>query len=147
MVQAAAFGLFLFGCLALASFISVALKFFPVQTWVVHWVNTNRKKRAVRNYIPYMTEQEKAIISYLLYKNQKMFTAEDTGGFAATLISREIVVHALQRGQVFDLQNVPMTIPDHVWDVLMQCRNQFPYTPPKQGDTKGHPWRVPWMAR
>lgn len=147
MVLAAVFGLLLFGCLAFASFISATFKFFPVQMWVIHWVKTNKRKREVRDYIPHMTAQEKAIISYLLEKNQMMFTAEDNGGRSATLISRGIVVYAIRPGQTYDTMNVPMAIPDHVWDVLLKHKDQFPYAPPKQGEAERHPWRVPWMAR
>lgn len=38
MVQAATLGLLLFGCLAFTSFISAALKFFPIHKWAMHWI-------------------------------------------------------------------------------------------------------------
>lgn len=147
MVQAAFFGLFLFGFLALVSFLSAIFKFFPVHLWVIDWVKTKRKKREVRDYIPYMTEEEKKIISYLLKINQKMFKAEENGGRAATLISRGIIVYVIRPGQTYDTMNVPMAIPDHVWDVLVQHKDQFPYSAPKNNESQGHPWREPWMAR
>jgi hypothetical protein len=74
MIILAAFGLLLCGCLAIASFITAALKFFPIQVWLVHWRNVAREKRDAREYIEHMTAEEKAIIAYLLAKNQKMFT-------------------------------------------------------------------------
>ena len=147
MVHAAVFGLLLFGCLAFASFISATFKFFPIQMWVIHRVKTNKRKREVRDYIPHMTVQEKTIISYLLEKNQMMFTAENDGGQAATLISRGIVVYAIRPGQNYDNMNVPMAIPDHVWEVLVEYKDQFPYVQPKRGEPEKHPWRVGWMAR
>jgi len=77
----------LFGFLAVASFIAAALKFFPVQTWIVHIVNIRRQRNELRDYIPHMTAQERAIIACLLDRNQKMFTAGDHGsrkGLTAT---------------------------------------------------------------
>jgi hypothetical protein len=73
MIPLAAIGFLIFGFLTVASAISATLKFFPVQTWLLHWIY--RAKRAVREYIPHMTEQERTIVGYLLAKNQKMFTA------------------------------------------------------------------------
>src|SRR5262249_51368562 len=61
MIQLAAISLLISGFLALASLISTTLRFFPVQKWFLHWVNTNRAKRSVRDYIPHMTENEISI--------------------------------------------------------------------------------------
>jgi hypothetical protein len=144
MIQLAAIVGLICGLLALASFISAIFRFLPVQRWIVHGVNRHRAKRAVQDYIPHMTAQEKQIIAYLLAKNQKMFTAESDGGYAATLLSRGIVVVAVRPNQHVDMSAVPMAIPDHVWDVLVRHKDQFPYSPQK---SQGHPWRVPWMAR
>jgi hypothetical protein len=145
MIQLAAFALLLSGFLAIASFISATLKFFPVQTWVLHWINMRRAKRAVQDYIPHMTEKERKIIAYLLAKNQKMFTAASDGGYAATLLSRGLVRVAAQSGQHVDMFDVPMMVPDYVWDVLVEHKEQFPYTPQRnsRGGGEPHPWRVP----
>lgn len=147
MIQLAVFSLLVSGFLAAASLINAVLKFFPVQKWIVYWLRIKREKAAVRNYIPHMTPDERAIIAYLLAKNQKMFTAEGSGGYAMTLISRAIVVRALQPGQMFDMENTPMTIPDHIWEVLLEHKKQFPYSPPAHGEVERHPWRVPWQVR
>ncbi len=144
---AAAFGVLLFGCLALASMASAALRFFPVGIWIVHYVNRRRDQRDVRDYISHMTEKEREIIAYLLAKNQKTFTAALDGGHAATLISRQIVVRALAPGQVSSQEDTPFAIPDHVWTVLAAHRDQFPYTPSPSGEAEPHPWRINWMAR
>jgi len=93
-----------------------------------------------------MTLREKTIIGYLLHHNQKMFTGADDGGYAITLISRKIVVRALQGGQVFYGEQTPYAIPDNIWDVLVAHKDQFPYDPPKE-KPEVHPWRVSWMAR
>ena len=150
MIQLAAIAGLICGLLAIASIVSAVLRFFPVQTWVVHSVNRHRAKRAVRDYIPHITPQEKKIIGYLLAKNQKIFSAESDGGYAAPLLSRGIVIVAARPGQHVSMSDVPMAIPDHVWDVLAKHKDQFPYkapTPGRRDDVEPHPWRVPWMAR
>jgi hypothetical protein len=133
--------------LALASIASEAYKLFPLQTWILHWITIWRQKRDVRDYIPHMTPDERKIISYLLAKNQKMFTAAPDGGYAATLISRGIVVRALRPGQVFGYEDMPLAIPDHIWEVLLEHKDQFPYKPSRRGETEVYPWRIPWTLR
>ena len=94
-----------------------------------------------------MTTKEREIIAYLLAKNQKTFTAASDGGHARTLLSRGIVIILARDGQLLDPENVPMTIPDHLWDVLQKHKDEFPYKPPDGGETEGAPWRVHWMER
>jgi hypothetical protein len=134
--------------LALASIGHAITDFLQPRVWLARWAREKQQRKAVREYIPYMTEQEKKIVAYLLAKNQKMITAEQDGGFAATLISRGILVRAMRPGQVTDLMNVPFMVPDHVWDELALKRDIFTYAPAKRRDgVEPHPWRVPWMAR
>jgi acyl-coenzyme A synthetase/AMP-(fatty) acid ligase len=97
--------------------------------------------------IPQMTPKEREIVSYLLRKNQKMFTCTSDGGYANTLISKGIVVCALLGGQVFIESDVPFKIPDPVWDVLLKHKANFPYTKPKPGETEVYPWHIHWMSR
>jgi superinfection exclusion protein B len=148
MTQLAVAGLLLFGCLALASFLSAAWKFFSPRKLFLHWITIRREKRAARDYIQHMTPKERQIIAYLLAKNQKMFTCATDGGYANTLISQGIVVRALTSGQVFRMEDMPVAVPDHIWDVFLAHKDQFPYRP-ERGERGGevHPWRVPWMLR
>jgi hypothetical protein len=95
-----------------------------------------------------MTAQEKQIIAYLLARNQKTITADQDGGYASTLISRGILVLALQRGQVFRGSETPFAVPDHIWNELAKHKEQFPYSPLIRSDgVEPYPWRVPWMVR
>jgi hypothetical protein len=143
MVQAASFGLLLFGSLALASFITAAHRFFPLDKWAVHWITIRREKMGLAKRIPYMTPKEREIIGYLLAKNQKTFLAAADGGHAASLLSRGIVVIVARHGQQLDTENVPMTIPDHLWDVLMQHKENFAYAQPDdEDDPEPDPWRI-----
>ena len=146
MTLLAAAGLLLFGCLAVASFLSTFFEFVPVQNWLLHWITIQRQKRAARDYIPHMTPKERQIIGYLLAKNQRVFTCASDGGYATTLLSAGILVRALRSGQMFAMEDMPVAVPAHIWDVLLAHKDQFPYRPEK--DERGvevHPWRVPWM--
>jgi len=146
VVQLVTFVLLLTGALAVASMASAANSFFRPR--LGRWATIRRENRAVRDYIKHMTENEREIIAYLLAKNQKMFTCDVDGGHASTLLSRGIVRIAAKSGQqVVDMMDVPMAIPDHIWDVLEEHRAEFPYTPPRRGEVETHPWRVHWMAR
>ena len=143
--QLVTFALLLTGALALGSMASTANDFLRPRTWVLHWWNLRRDQRGLRAYIPHMTEREREVISYLLAKNQKTIEAAADGGRAATLLSRGIVIIVARPNQHLDMDNVPMAIPDHFWDVLVQHKDQFPYTPADDDEREPHPWRRNWM--
>ena len=147
MVIRATFGFLVFGFLAIAALGAAVNKTIPMREWVVDYVNERRFCRAVHEYISHMTERERKIIAYLLSKNQKQFTCDQDGSYLTSLISRRIVVYAYQPRQVFRGTDVPMRIPDNVWDILKAYRSEFPYQPPRQGEIEPEPWRIPWMAR
>jgi Super-infection exclusion protein B len=128
----------------LASVASVLNSFFSPRTWIVHWSKIRRERKAVEHYIPFMTDNEKRIVAYLLQHKQKTFTTDQDGGYANTLISRGIVIRALRPGQIFSGDDMPVIVPDHVWLVLEKHKEKFPY---RAARDSGHPWRVHWMAR
>jgi hypothetical protein len=145
MIQLATITFLICAFLALASILSATAKAFSVQARFLRWLSRHSAARAVRDYIPHMTERERLIIGYLLAKNQKMFRAASDGGYASTLLSREIVCVAARPNQMVDMDSLPMMIPDHVWDVLAAHKDKFPYsfTPKHRGDVEVHPWREP----
>jgi len=134
--------------LALGSVGHAAAKFLQPKTWLAEWIFEKWQRKDVREYIPFMTDREKKIISYLLAKNQKVITAAQDGGYAVTLISRGILRRSMRPGQAATVEDMPFVIPDHVWDELAKHRDAFPYTPPNMRDgAEPHPWRVPWQLR
>jgi hypothetical protein len=143
MTLVAAFVGIFASALWLALMIGGALKLIDIQSRWSRWQRRKARRKAVADYIPHMTDDERNIIGFLLERNQKAFDCAADGGLAATLIGRGIVVSTLRSGQVFDMERVPMTVPDDVWEVLVAHKEQFP------AKYKGtaHPWRVPWMAR
>ncbi|TMJ93534.1 MAG: hypothetical protein E6G77_23900 [Alphaproteobacteria bacterium] len=81
-------------------------------------------------------------------EKSEVFTCASDGGYATTLLSAGILVRALRSGQMFAMEDMPVAVPAHIWDVLLAHKDQFPYRPEK--DERGvevHPWRVPWMLR
>lgn len=147
MIHLATISLLICGLLAIASLLSATLRVFPLQKWIVRRLNLRRAKRELLEYIPFMTSEEKQIIAYLLHKNQKTFTASSDGGYAATLLSHGFVVITARGGQHINPERVPMTIPEHLWNVLSNHKADFPYKPIYNGKYEVHPWRVSWMCR
>jgi len=141
------FGVLIFGCLSLASMYSALANAIKPAARIDRWRLKRQEKKAVREFIPYMTETDRAIIGYLLYHNQKMFQTEQDGGYAAPLISKGIIRLSAVHGQAIDLSWTPFEIPDHIWSVLEQSRESFPYKPSPSGEREKHPWAISWMAR
>jgi hypothetical protein len=135
-VQVLTLALTICALLTVASLASEVIKLFPIHVWLARELVRRREQRAVREYIPHMTPKEREIVGYLLSKNQKTFTCNQDGGYAATLISRGLIVRALRGGQVFDAFAMPAMVPDHVWQVLKENEDQFP-SPSKDG-------KAPW---
>lgn len=129
-------------CLSAASILNAVVRAVPVGRWFSNWNRRRRSRKSVADYIPFMTDDDRAIIGYLLHYQQKTFTAAHDGGAAVGLISRGIVVVAARPGQTFSVLDVPMAIPDLVWDVLVEHRDEFPIPDPDDA----HPWRNHWMA-
>ncbi len=142
-----AIGALIFGCLSLAAMGSALAKVIKPAARFDRWRLKRHKERAVREFIPYMTDTDRAIIGYLLCHNQKMFQAEQDGGYAAPLISKGIIQRSGVHGQAVDLTRMPFEVPDHVWSVLEKNREAFPYEPPPTGEVEKHPWAIPWMVR
>jgi hypothetical protein len=103
------------------------------------------------DYIPYLTDKERQILGYLREKKLKTFVADHDGGYAGTLLARGFVTYVGVRGQSFDLDKTPMAVPEHVWKVLQQHPESFPYKPEYGGASSERvetlPWRIPWQLR
>jgi hypothetical protein len=147
IVPAVALALIVCTALALASIAQASIETVPVHKWVERWLAKRKARRRIAGYIPFMNDQERQIIGYLLKHRQKSFTCASDGGRAATLISRGIIVVAARQGQMVDMEDVPMVVPDHAWEVLEQHRDQFPHRPEMNGDVEMYPWREHWGVR
>jgi len=140
-------GALIFGFLSLASIASAAAKYIKPGDRLDQWRLKRKKIKAVAEFIPFMTDKDKEIIGYLFYHKQKMFQADNDGGYAAPLISKGIIRVACKKGQVYSSPWTPFEIPDYVWSVLEKHKEQFPYKPPPRGKGEKHPWAINWMVR
>jgi hypothetical protein len=147
VVSACVFGLLVSSFLAMTSLVTSTLKAIPVHKWAVRWFYEKRDARALEKHLVHLTDRERNILGYLLYHNQKMFTAAQDGGHAITLISRGYIVRAMKPGQGASGNDVPMAVPDHVWDMLVRHKSELPYKPPPKSKGEPRPWRVHWMAQ
>ncbi len=141
-IRVAALGFFLFGLLWIANVVASVISLCQPRQWLAHWITQRREQARVRNYIPHMSGKDREIIGYLLARNQKLFMAAHDGGYAMPLISQRIVRNALQPGQLFEFsgEHTPMLIPDHIWNVLLAHKEQFPYASPSGGEVETPPW-------
>lgn len=98
-----------------------------------------KHQRKFAEHIPYMTVSELAIYGYLLKHSQKSFTAEMDGGHAASLYKRGFIQTDAQNGHSYGVWGFPFSVPDHIWSVLEENRDQFPS---KFADKK-----LPWYRR
>jgi len=130
--------------LFLVGIASSANLIFKPRIKLQRWMTRRREAKEAERYIPFMSEKEREIISYLLQRKEKMFTAASDGGYAATLISRRIIVLSINSGLHYSIEDVPMMIPDHIWDVLERNKTSFQTV---TSENSPHPWRVPWALR
>jgi hypothetical protein len=65
-------------------------------------------------------------------------------GVKRNMYGRGFVVPCARQGQMLDLTRVPFKVPDHIWKVAMEHRDEFPYTRDPRG---GDAWRIPWMVK
>ena len=145
MVQAAVFGVLLFGLLTLVSLFGAIYERVPFDKWLAYRLNKHRKLKAVEKYIPHLTEHESNVLGYLLKHNQKMFTGAADGGYAVTLISRGIVVRAMRAGQQASMLDVPFMVPDDIWEILVRHKDKIRYKAELNHGVEVHPWREPFI--
>jgi hypothetical protein len=120
------------------------------------WVQRRRAKakakQAFVNDIPFLNEKERQILGYLREKRQKTFDVDQDGGYASTLLGKRYIYFIGQTGQTWDPRRVPVAVAEHVWEVMQERPNDFPYRPEFSTEGRGpkvemHPWRIPWMLR
>ena len=104
--------------------------------------------------IELLDDRERQIFGYLLHHRQQAFQVAADGGYAAKLMAQGFVVRiAAAGGQIVDYDDVPVKVPDYIWEVLERRKADFPHRP-EYAQSRGraervemHPWRIPWNAR
>jgi hypothetical protein len=143
MILSASFGGLICGCLAITSITGDFFNFFSVVKRFNNLLSRRKQIHNLRNYIPHMTPEERAIIAYLLAKNQMAFTGASDGGYATTLIGQGIIILAARGNQHIPRNYVPWIIPEHIWKELLKHKQKFPFNP-RPGEENVEPWRIPW---
>ena len=84
-------------------------------------------------------------------KSRRALRGRRDGGYANTLIGKGYVHYILVPGQTFYQDDVPMTVAEHVWEVI-NAETGPTTSPTKPGasdrgrGTEVHPWRKPsWL--
>lgn len=104
---------------------------------------------AFRKHLPFLGDKERQILGYLRHNKQKTFIADHDGGYASTLLAQRFVYYIGVPGQTFDLDKTPMAVAEHVWTVMQEQPEAFPYKPEynDRDDVETYPWRIPWQLR
>lgn len=146
---------FVTGALALASAGSQVQRLggFLIKIWKAWYLKRAVQKR-FRKQIGFFDVHEQRIFGYLLHHKLKAFETAVDGGYASKLIGQGFVVGIAQAGQVFGMDDMPVKVPEYIWEVLEERRGDFPHMPVYSDDsrhsrsrTEVHPWRVPWQLR
>ncbi|MBV7409959.1 superinfection exclusion B family protein [Maritimibacter sp. DP1N21-5] len=85
-----------------------------------------KKQEDFVDYIQYMNPRERAIFGYLLEHNQKSFEAEMDCGPGSSLLKRGFIQMDAISGLSYGLSEFPFSVPDHIWDMLLEHRSAFP---------------------
>ena len=132
-------------CLTTMAFLSqLANLISQLSRPISRWHRYRKGKKAFEDYLPHLLDRERRIFAHLLHHNQKTFTADMDGGHAGTLLARKFIIMAAP-GPLVDRTRFPMLVPDHVWSVLQEHRDEFPFAPGRRDEPD--PWHIPWMAR
>lgn len=140
-----AWGFFLFSFLTIAAICAAASR--VGRNWLIQTMAKRAFAASIERAIPFMTEKEREIVGHLLHHNSKVFEADHDGGYAASLLGRRFITILAQRGQSFDLDRVPMIVPDPVWEVWKRHQDKFPYKRILDDGHEVDPWRISWKLR
>jgi len=140
IIHVVVLGFLLSVALTLAAVLSELTK--PLGVWTRRHLAKRELVMSAENAVPFMTKEERAIIGYLLHHKRKVFEGDLDGGYAASLMGRGFVTILSRRGQMLDYEQVPMTIPEPVWEVWERHKDKFPYKPVMNDGHEVHPWRI-----
>lgn len=118
------------------------------------WFKRRAAQKQFERKIELLDDRERQIFGYLLHNRQQAFQVAADGGYAAKLIAQGFVIRiAASGGQLVDYNDVPVKVPDYIWEVLERRKADFPHRPeyaPSRGRAERvemHPWRIPWGVR
>lgn len=144
-------------CVWMLLLLTTGLAIAPFCAWLQRHFEAIAKKRELANKrlaaqskfvsdIQFMSHRERIIFGYLLKRGTNTFYAEQSGGHAANLIGKGYVQLNAVPGQSFEMWNMPLKVPDHIWEMVLAHRDEFPYEPvylDKYDREEIEPWRRP----
>ncbi len=116
--------------LSLAAIGEALTKLFKPGLQFSMWRIRRSEQKEVREYIPYMNENDKRTIGLCLYHNLQTIQVNLDAGEAVQMISKGIIRIAVYSGQRYSRRRVPHEFPLHIWKVLGEHKERFPYKPP-----------------
>ncbi len=126
-----------FGAVALFDLIAATFRGLQALAGYLREVwNVRRQRRYILRHLETLSLKEKEIFGRLLATNERSFVATETGGYANTLIAKQLVARP---AQIATLLNFVYIVPEFVWRELQRRKDQFP-----DSDDPTDPWRVPW---
>lgn len=115
------------------------------------WRSRRRRAQQIKEHketfcrdIMTFSEVERAIFGCLRSRNTRSFTADPTGDRASTLIGRGYIERSTRPGQMVSMQDAPFVIPEHIWQVVVQRPDDFPWREEDHLGRRGA--RPPWRS-
>lgn len=135
-------GLVVFGCLSGVGMLATA---WNGVEWGWALVMKRRAKSARARWaeksLDDLTARERNILSFLVTRGERHFTADMNGGYAASLIGRGLIHRTVRRGHTFHALSAPYSVDEDVWKALQKRKNDF-----KHHNPDGRPPHIdsPW---
>lgn len=117
-----------------------------LRDYLFHQFHLWQDKKRIEKEIPFLTPHEKNILGYLLTYNQKMIEVLPDGEDAATLMAKGFLVLP-NRCPLEIHRDIQVVVPDHIWKILVNHKENFSYRPVMNHGVETDPWRTHWMAR
>lgn len=136
-------GIVFIGLLIVAAPILI-VRFFAGFARVKATLDARRARKQTLAHLPWLLEHERDILGHLLHRGQKSFVGNVDGGAATTLLDKGLIVRSIRDSpnSYFNLEKVEFSVPDPVWDALVNHLPAFPVPVADQdGGASNEPWR------
>ncbi|MGF7052836.1 hypothetical protein GGC47_002015 [Bosea sp. OAE752] len=119
---------------------------YPNRSVAALWSKRADRER-FRRHIPLLTQEEKQILGYLLHHSRRTFETDLSGELASGLIALGFARFIGAPNQAFTANRRPVEIPEHIWQLVVENRAQFPHQPRlSPGGREVFPWKRHWAA-
>ncbi len=133
-------GSILFGLLAVGAAITAVGR--SVGRWWTGMMKTRESRRTILKQIPLLTLEERNIIGDMIGRGANGKTVYGMSPIINALVSKGFLRVAVAPGMRYDIRTMPVIVPEDVWDLVNDHRDQFP--PPPERSTQSR--STDWMA-